>query len=123
MVECEGGQNAFGIVTEIQQLDYRLGGVMLQEPSQGELNEFGRGQNCGSRVCVRDDDGQVWVDDPNFFCFVFESRCFRIGRWRWSPMMESITHNLGEFYLPDANPGGASSDVLSASLLPLETVY
>jgi hypothetical protein len=38
-------------------------------------------------------------------------------------MMESITYNLGEFYLPDANPGGASSDVLSASLLPLETVY
>ena len=37
-------------------------------------------------------------------------------------MMESITYNLGEFYLPDANPGGASSDVLSASLLPLETV-
>ena len=58
-----------------------------------------------------------------FFCFVFESRCFRIGRWRWSSMMESITYNLGEFYLPDANPGGASSDVLSASLLPLETVY
>ena len=85
---------------------------------------------------MRDDDGHGWVDDlkflpvqvlvddPDFFyCFVFESRCFRIGRWRWSSMMESITYNLGEFYLPDANPGGASSDVLSASLLPLETVY
>ena len=41
MVECEGGQNAFGIVTEIQQLDYRLGGVMLQEPSHGELDGLG----------------------------------------------------------------------------------
>lgn len=70
MVECEGGQNAFGIIAEIQQLDYRLGGVMLQEPSHGELDGLGWGQNCGSRVCVRDDDGQVWVDDPDFFRFV-----------------------------------------------------
>ena len=41
MVECEGGQNSFGIITEIQQLDYRLGGVMLPELSQGALNGFG----------------------------------------------------------------------------------
>ena len=41
MVECEGGQNAFGIVTEIQQLYDRLGGVVLQELSQGELDGMG----------------------------------------------------------------------------------
>ena len=41
MVECEGGQNAFGIIAEIQQLDYRLGGAMLQEPSHGELDRLG----------------------------------------------------------------------------------
>ena len=28
-------------MTEIQQLDYRLGGVVLQEPSQGELDGMG----------------------------------------------------------------------------------
>jgi hypothetical protein len=41
MVECEGGQNPFGVATEIQQLDYRLGGVVLPGLSQGALNGFG----------------------------------------------------------------------------------
>ena len=43
MVECEGGQNAFGIATEIQQLDYRLGGgdAARAVPAQCELDGMG----------------------------------------------------------------------------------
>ena len=89
--------------------------VSLMDWAEARIVDLGR-------VCVmtkamvrkgRVDDPKVylrklWADDPEFFCFVFESRCFRIGRWRWSSMMEYITYNLGEFYLPDANTGRAS---------------
>jgi len=67
MAECEGGQNAFGVTTEFQQLDTRLGGVRLQEPSQCSTSLM---EWAEARIvylgCVRDGDGHGWLDDPKY---------------------------------------------------------
>jgi hypothetical protein len=54
---------------------------MLQEPSQcsASLMEWAEARIV-DLGCVRDDDGQVWVDDP-VFCFAL---CLRADAFEWA---------------------------------------